>query len=117
MHYLFLSLIVVTTLFHLYFWYLESVLWSTPKGQQLFGTTPESAASSKVLAANQGLYNGLLGMGLLTTLFLGQPIEALAIQRFILVFIVVAGIYGAATVTKKIFFLQSLPALLALALS
>jgi putative membrane protein len=108
-----LALIALVTLLHLYFLVLEMFLWTTPTGRRVFNTTPEFAEASRVLAANQGLYNGFLAAGLLWGLLQG------AAGRPVLVFflgcVVVAGIYGAATVNKRIFFVQALPALLALA--
>lgn len=104
----------ITAAAHLYFWYLESVLWATPKGRKIFKTSPELAEGAKVLAANQGLYNGLLALGLVASLFMADPVGAKAIQQFIFIYIIVVGIYGAMTVNKRIFFLQSLPAVVGL---
>ncbi len=104
----------ITAAAHLYFWYLESVLWNTPKGQKIFKTSPQIAEGAKVLAANQGLYNGLLALGLIASLFLADPIAAKAIQQFVFIYIIVVGIYGALTVNKRIFFVQSVPAIVAL---
>ena len=107
-------LISLVALAHFYFFYLESFLWTKPKGLAVFKMTAEQAQSSAVLAANQGLYNGLLALGLVMTFFLDDA-SAYAIRVFVLSFLVVAGIYGAATVSRRIFFVQSLPAILALA--
>jgi len=101
-------------LIHLYFMYLEMVLWKTPKGRKIFNTTEAQANDAAVLAANQGLYNGMLGIGLLTTLGLPWAEAALAIRLFCLSFIVVVGAYGALTVNKRIFWIQAAPAILAL---
>jgi len=87
-------------------------LWDKPAGLRTFGHTPEAAAASKVLAANQGLYNGFLAAGLIWGLSLGAA--GTAVRVFFLLCVVVAGLYGAATASRKILFVQALPALLAL---
>lgn len=109
------GLTALVALVHFYFLYLEMFLWATPKGLKIFGLTEQIARDSKVLAANQGLYNGMLGAGLLASLALGSPHAAAGIRIFCLVFIVVVGVYGAATVTKRILYFQALPAAFALA--
>ena len=96
---------------HLYIVVLEMFLWDTPFGRRVFGSSAEFAAASKVLAANQGLYNGFLAAGLIWGLSLGtagQPV-----QLFFLGCVLVAGLYGAYTVGVKILFVQALPAALA----
>lgn len=103
----------LVALIHLYIVYLEMVLWDQPQGRKAFGTTAEFAAASKVLAANQGLYNGFLGIGLLIGLWLGDGGRTLVL--YLLACVIVAGLYGAATVGRKILFIQALPAALALA--
>jgi len=87
-------------------------LWDKPAGLRTFGHTPEAAAASKVLAANQGLYNGFLAAGLIWGLSLGAA--GTAVKVFFLLCVVVAGLYGAATASRKILFVQALPALVAL---
>jgi putative membrane protein len=110
------ALIVVVAGLHVYFLVLEMFLWQTPFGRRTFRTTPESAASSAVLAANQGLYNGFLAAGLLWALiFLGIP-GGRPVVTFFLLCVIVAGIYGAATVSRRILVIQSAPAAIALAL-
>ena len=104
----------LVALLHLYILVLEMFLWNTPKGRKVFGLTPEFAAASKVLAANQGLYNGFLAAGLIWGLWLG--IDGEAIKVFFLSCVVVAGIYGAATSSRKILFVQGLPGAVALLL-
>lgn len=99
---------------HLYIMVLEMFLWDTPKGQKTFGLTPEFAAASKVLAANQGLYNGFLAAGLIWGMLSGTPGDAVKI--FFLACVVVAGVYGAVTSSRKILFVQGLPGAVALAL-
>lgn len=98
---------------HLYIVVLEMFLWDTPKGRKTFGTTAEFSAASKVLAANQGLYNGFLAAGLIWGLALGpagRPVEI-----FFLSCVLIAGLYGGATANRKILFVQALPAAVALA--
>jgi len=106
------ALVLLVALEHLYFLYLEMFLWTTPKGLKIFGNTAEKAAASKVLAANQGLYNGFLAAGLLWGLAYPNAAVAIHIQLFFLACVVVAGIYGGLTVSKRIMVLQAGPALL-----
>lgn len=107
-------LILLVALLHLYFLVLEMFLWDKPKGMKAFGLTPQKAAETKVLAANQGLYNGFLAAGLLWGLYQGDAGQDFKV--FFLLCVVVAGVYGAITVSKKILYIQALPAALALAL-
>lgn len=97
---------------HTYFLVLEMFLWDKPAGLKAFGQTLEQAQASKVLAANQGLYNGFLAAGLVWGLTLGAA--GLGIKTFFLACVVVAGLYGAATASRKILFIQAVPAALAL---
>lgn len=106
--------VALVALLHIYFLILEMFLWDTPYGRKTFKLTPEFSAASKTLAANQGLYNGFLAAGLIWGLLLGPA--GLAIKVFFLGCVIVAGVYGAATVGKKILFVQALPAAIALAL-
>lgn len=108
------ALVGVVALAHFAFMKLEMFDWNTPKGMKIFGLTKEAAASSAVLAANQGLYNGVLAAGLAATFFL-PPGAARTLRIYILIAIVIVGAYGAWSVKPRIFFLQPLPALLALA--
>ncbi len=101
---------------HLYILVLEMFLWDTPRGRRTFGTTPEFAAASRVLAANQGLYNGFLAAGLVWGLFHPHPGFAFQIKMFFLLCVIVAGAYGAATVSRRILYVQAAPAALALIL-
>lgn len=107
------ALIVLVALIHVYIVVLEMVLWDTPQGRKAFGTTPEFATATRVLAANQGLYNGFLVAGLAWGLWLGEA--GFAVKVFFLACVVVAGLYGAATASRRILFVQALPAALALA--
>lgn len=104
-------LVALVAALHLYFLVLEMFFWTKPLGRKVFSLTPEFAEASKTLAANQGLYNGFLSAGLLWGLVAGNT----ANQLFFLGCVVAAGVYGAATVGKKILFVQALPAALAIA--
>ena len=104
-------LVGLVALLHAYFLVLEMFFWDKPRGRRVFGTTPEFAAASKSLAANQGLYNGFLAAGLIWGLFAGDPVKI-----FFLACVVVAGAFGAATVNLKILWVQAVPAAIALAL-
>lgn len=106
--------VAVVGLLHVYFLILEMFLWDKPTGLRVFGNTPEKAAASKVLAANQGLYNGFLAAGLFWGLSLGAA--GTGIKLFFLGCVVVAGLFGAATASRKILFVQALPAAIGLVL-
>lgn len=99
---------------HVYFLVLEMFLWDKPAGRKAFGLKLEFAQATKVLAANQGLYNGFLAAGLVWGLWLGDA--GLHIKVFFLGCVVVAGVFGAAKASKKILFIQALPAALGLGL-
>jgi putative membrane protein len=105
-------LTVLVAALHFHFMYLEMVAWDTPAGRKVFGTTPEFSAASKALAANQGLYNGFLAAGLVWGVYLGEA--GFAVRAFFLVCVVVAGVFGALTVSRKILFVQALPGAVAL---
>ncbi len=105
------GLIVLVALLHLYFLVLEMFLWTRPLGLRTFRNTPEKAEITRVLAANQGLYNGFLAAGLLYAVATGSREFAL----FFLACVVVAALYGAWSVNKRIFMVQGVPALAALA--
>ena len=109
-------LVALVALLHLYFLVLEMFLWTSPTGQRVFGRTAAEQESSKVLAANQGLYNGFLAAGLLWSLVAGATIAS-PVRVFFLACVVVAGIYGGLTATRRILFVQALPAAIALALT
>src|SRR3954451_8498352 len=98
---------------HLYFLVLEMFLWTKPAGLKAFGQTQEQAEASRVLAANQGLYNGFLAAGLAWSLLAGPGVER-PLRTFFLLCVVVAGIYGGLTASRKILVVQGLPAALAL---
>lgn len=108
-------MIVFVAIEHLWFLVLEMFLWTSATGLKTFAMTQEFANNSAVLAANQGLYNGILAAGLLWSAFATR--EAAALRRFFLGSVVVAGIYGGATAKLSILFIQAAPALIALVLS
>jgi putative membrane protein len=101
----------VVILIHLSIVVLEMLLWTTPYGRKTFGLTPEFARESRVLAANQGLYNGFLAAGLIWAM-VGSKFD---VTVFFLGCVIVAGLFGGFTVSRRIWFVQALPALLALA--
>ena len=99
---------------HIYILVLEMFFWDKPRGMKAFGLKPDFAAQTKTLAANQGLYNGFLAAGLLWGLYLGEP--GLPVKVFFLTCVLVAGVYGAATASRKILFVQAIPATIGLGL-
>jgi putative membrane protein len=101
-------------LLHVYFLVLEMFLWDRPAGLRTFGHSLEEARASKVLAANQGLYNGFLAAGLAWGLALGEG--GAGVKVFFLACVLIAGLFGAATASRKILFVQALPAAVGLAL-
>ncbi|WP_119673660.1 DUF1304 domain-containing protein [Deinococcus sp. RM] len=103
-------LVGLIALLHVYIMVLEMFLWTTPRAMKAFGTTPELAAQTRVMAGNQGLYNGFLAAGLIWGLITGSA----AIQLFFLACVAVAGLYGAATANRRILFIQTVPAALAI---
>jgi len=108
------ALTALVALVHVWIVVLEMVLWDTPRGRAVFGTTPEQSAGTKVLAANQGLYNGFLVAGLVLAL-VGPEEHRFAFAVFTLSCVAVAGVYGAMTVSWRIVWVQTAPAVLALA--
>lgn len=104
----------LVALIHVYILVLEMFLWDKPRGMKAFGLTPQSAATTKVLAANQGLYNGFLAAGLFWGLWLGAA--GAPVKTFFLLCVLIAGLYGAATANKRILFIQALPAAIGLVL-
>lgn len=103
-------LVAAIAVLHVYILVLEMFLWTTPRARQAFGTTPEFAQATKALAANQGLYNGFLAAGLFWGLFIHSP----SVQLFFLLCVAVAGLYGAATANRRILFIQTVPAVVAI---
>ncbi|UHQ19761.1 DUF1304 domain-containing protein [Lysobacter sp. KIS68-7] len=104
--------VVFVALLHAWFLVLEMFLWTKPIGLRTFRQGAESAAASRVLAANQGLYNGFLAAGLLY----GLIVQSREIVLLFLAFVILAGLYGGATANRKIFFIQAFPGLMAAAL-
>ena len=103
-------LTVLVALLHLYFLVLEMFLWTRPLGLKTFRNSPEKAETTRVLAANQGLYNGFLAAGLLYYLYLGYW----QVVMFFLHCVLVAALYGAWSVNRRIFFVQGVPAIAAI---
>jgi putative membrane protein len=111
--------VLLVAALHAYFMTLEMFLWTKPAGRKVFALTPEFAEATKSLAANQGLYNGFLVAGLLwgAIAFATGAANAFTTTCFFLVCVIVAGVFGAITVSRKILFVQAMPALIALALA
>ena len=106
--------VALVALLHLYFLVLEMFFWDKPLGRRVFGLTPEFATASKGLAANQGLYNGFLVAGLVWGIWLGAA--GGPVKIFFLGCVIVAGVFGALTVGRKILWVQALPGAVALTL-
>ena len=104
-------LVVLVAVLHAWFLVLEMFLWTRPAGLKTFRNTPEKAETTRVLAANQGLYNGFLAAGLLWGLVTAQW----NVVVFFLLCVVVAALYGAWSVSRRIFYVQAVPAIAALA--
>ncbi|WP_077412794.1 DUF1304 domain-containing protein [Marinicella sediminis] len=104
----------LVALLHLWFMVLEMFLWTSPLGLKAFGQSREQAEQTRVLAANQGLYNGFLAVGLIWGLWLGPA--GTHLQLFFLLCVLIAGVFGAVTANPKIFFIQALPAAVGLML-
>ena len=109
-------MVAIVAALHAYFLVLEMFLWRTPLGLRTFRMTKEAAESSAVLAANQGLYNGFLAAGLIWGLVAYGVAAGRPILTFFLLCVIVAGIYGAVTVSRRILFVQAGPAIVALVL-
>jgi putative membrane protein len=109
-------LVAVVAALHVYFLILEMFLWTRLLGLKTFRNSIEKATESAVLAANQGLYNGFLAAGLIWGLLHPNPGFAFQVKVFFLLCVIVAGVYGAATVSRRILYVQAAPAALALIL-
>jgi putative membrane protein len=109
--------VAIVALLHVGILYIEMVLWTRPAGLRIFRNTPEQARTMKVLAANQGLYNGFLAAGLVWSLLAANPLFAFDLKVFFLGCVVLAALFGAATVSRRILAVQGLPALVALAMT
>lgn len=108
--------VLIVALMHLWFLILEMFMWQKPLGMKVFHLAPEFAEKTAALAANQGLYNGFLFAGLMWSLLSSDALEAPHLKIFFLSCVILAGIFGALTVNRKIFFVQSMPAVITLAL-
>ncbi|MDI3362078.1 DUF1304 domain-containing protein [Lelliottia sp. V89_10] len=105
-------LVAVVATIHLYILVLEMFLWNTPTGRKAFNLSEDFARETRVLAANQGLYNGFLAAGLLWGLWLGE--SGVPVTLFFLTCVLIAGVFGAITASRKILYVQALPALVAI---
>ena len=105
-------LAALVALLHVYILVLEMFFWTKPLGRKAFGLKADFAEQSKTLAANQGLYNGFLAAGLIWGIWLGEAGDP--VKTFFLLCVAVAGIYGAATVSMRILYVQTVPAVIAL---
>lgn len=110
------TLIALIALQHIWFLILEMFLWKSPMGLKTFGNTPQKAEVTQVLAANQGLYNGFLAAGLIASFFISTTETIFAFQVFFLACIGIAGLYGGYSFSKKIAYVQALPAIFTLIL-
>lgn len=108
------ALVALVALIHLAILVMEMFLWETPRVRAIFGISPEFAMNTRVLAANQGLYNGFLAAGLILALIRGIPGQGADLAHFILACVIVAGLYGAVTSSRRILYVQAAPALLGL---
>ena len=106
-------LVLVVAAIHVYILVLEMFLWRTEGGRRAFGTDQAFADASATLAANQGLYNGILAVGLIWGAVAADPV-GFQVKVFFLAAVAIAGLYGAATVNRRILLVQTVPALLAL---
>jgi putative membrane protein len=109
-----IALTALVALLHVYFLVLEMFLWTKPYGRRVFGLTPEKAAITRSLAMNQGLYNGFLAAGIVWGLFAGA--DGYVVKVFFLSCVIIAGVFGAATASRKILWVQAVPGAVALTL-
>lgn len=107
-------LTALVALLHVYILYLEMFLWTKPQGMKAFGMTHEKAVETKVLGANQGLYNGFLAAGLIWSLVHPDPVFAFQLKVFFLACVIVAALYGAWSASPRILLIQGSPAILAM---
>ena len=105
--------VALVGLLHVYILVLEMFLWTGHAGRKAFGLTPEFAEQTRVLGANQGLYNGFLAAGLIWSL-VADPALARPVATYVLLCVLVAGIYGAMTASRRILYVQAVPAALAI---
>lgn len=114
MHYVALAFIALVAIEHIYILWMEMFAWTTVGKKTFRSLAPELFEPTKALAANQGLYNGFLSAGLIWSLTIPDPIWSRNVALFFLSCVVVAGVYGAATASRRIFIVQALPAIIAL---
>ncbi len=108
------AVVLLVALLHAYFLVLEMFLWDKLAGLRAFGHTKQQATATKVLAANQGLYNGFISAGLLWGLLQGP--EGYEFKVFFLLCVIAAGVYGSITASRKILYIQGIPGLVGLLL-
>ncbi len=108
------TVVALIALLHVYILVLEMFLWDKPAGLRAFGMKQDLATATRALGANQGLYNGFLAAGLFWGLWLGDA--GLQVKVFFLLCVLAAGVFGAATASRKILFIQAIPATIGLAL-
>ncbi len=108
------SLVALVAVIHILIVLAEMVFWESAPVRRVFRMSEAFAANTRVLAANQGLYNGFLVAGLIWALVAGLPGDGAPIAHFFLACVIVAGLYGAATAARRIIYVQALPAVLAL---
>lgn len=116
MEYLLKFLIIIIALLHLYFMWLEMFAWTTVGKKTFRMLSPDLFEKTKVLAANQGLYNGFLAAGLLWSLIISDDVWSVNVSLFFLTCVLIAGLYGWFSVSVRIFYIQGLPALIAIGL-
>ncbi len=116
MEYLLKFLIIIIALLHLYFMWLEMFAWTTVGKKTFRMLSPDLFEKTKVLAANQGLYNGFLAAGLLWSLIIADDVWSVNVSLFFLTCVLIAGLYGWFSVSVRIFYIQGLPALIAIGL-
>jgi putative membrane protein len=116
MEYLLKFLIIIIALLHLYFMWLEMFAWTTVGKKTFRMLSPDLFEKTKVLAANQGLYNGFLAAGLMWSLIIADDVWSVNVSLFFLTCVLIAGLYGWFSVSVRIFYIQGLPALIAIGL-
>jgi putative membrane protein len=109
------TLVALIAALHVYILLMEMLWWERPRTRRIFGMSAELAAKTKVLAANQGLYNGFLAAGLIWSLWPGLGAAGFQVAAFFLLCVVVAGVFGGLTANPRIVLVQSVPAGLGLA--
>lgn len=108
--------VAITAILHLWFCILEIFFWTKPLGIKIFKTNQEFAYQSATLAANQGIYNGFLSAGLLWGLLSNDPVQSFHVKIFFLSCVLIAGVYAGLSVSRRILFIQALPAAITLVL-